>query len=109
MTLVSDLLSQPERKWAKASEASDAEIAELLGSIDFEWPDEYLDLLRFSNGGDGELALPPMWFLLFEIKLTINLRSDEFYRNEFPNFLFFGSNGGLEMIAFDLGKRTHPI
>lgn len=28
---------------------------------------------------------------------------------EFPNFVFFGSNGGHEMIAFDRASETHPI
>ena len=109
MTSVSDLLSQPERQWSKAAGANDAEIAELISFIDFDLPDEYLELLRFSNGGEGELALPPRWFLLYEIKEAINSRNDEFHRSMFPNFLFFGSNGGLEMIAFDLTKITNPI
>ncbi len=40
----------------------------------------------------------------------IDILRNEFYREEFPNFLFFGDNGGLEQIAFDLSKgKPYPI
>jgi hypothetical protein len=109
MSSVSELLGQPERKWKRSLPATEAEISQLLASTEFAWPDEFLDLLRFSNGGEGELALPPLWFVLDPIENIISLRKHEFYLEVFPAFLFFGGNGGLEMIAFNLDKRPYPI
>ena len=63
-------------------------------------PDEYLDLLRHSNG-EGDLCLAPGWFVLSSVAEMIDILNDDFYREQFNGFLFFGGNGGLEMLAFD--------
>lgn len=109
MNFILQLLSQSERNWKGFPPANEAEIPELLNSVQFELPQEFLDLLRISNGGEGNIALPPLIFCLDEIKEIINLINDEFYQNQFSDFLFFGSNGGLEMIAFDLRENPYPI
>ena len=64
-------------------------------------PREYLELLRFGNGGEGPLALPPLWFQLYAVKDCIALCLNQEILERFPTFMFFGSNGGLESIAFD--------
>ncbi len=109
MNFVSQLLSQPERNWDGLLPASEAEIEELVNSVKFELPQEFLDLLRFSKGGEGNIALLPLIFCLNKIQEIINLVNDEFYQSQFPDFLFFGGNGGLKMIAFDLRKTPYPI
>ena len=73
-------------------------------------PEEYLELLRFSNGGEGDLALLPLLFVLFDVDEVLKMLSDRFYRDEFHDFLSFGGNGGLEQIAFALRKgEPYPI
>lgn len=89
--------------------ATETEIQELLNSIGHKLPQEFLELLRFSNGGEGDLALPPLIFRLDKIQEIISSIEDEFYKKEFPNFLFFGGNNGLEKIAFDLRKQPFSI
>jgi hypothetical protein len=109
MDPVSRLRTDRLRNWTSTAPASDVEIEQLVSSSRFEWPESFLALLRYSNGGEGDLALPPMWFKLFEVAEIIDLINDDFYKQQFPNFLIFGGNGGLEMIGFDLRKKTQPI
>ena len=105
-----DILSAQARKWVGLPPATENEIAELKKAVGYELPLGYLDLLRESNGGDGELALSPLWFQLWDIAFAIQMATDDFYRSEFDGLFFFGSNGGLESIAFDMrGPLPWPI
>jgi len=104
---VAEILKQPDRNWSCNPPAREDDILRLIESCQVKLPDEYLALLRFSNGGEGDLALPPLLFVLFDVDEVLKTWSDSFYREEFPHFLFFGGNGGLEQIAFDL-KRGEP-
>ena len=100
---VRQILDRPEREWDANPPASEAEIALLESKARAELPAEYLELLRFSNGGEGPLALPPLWFQLYPVNDCINLcHSNQHVLEQFPTFMFFGSNGGLESIAFDI-------
>ena len=100
---VQHILSQPKRNWQAKGPASEAEIALLVSRARADLPQEYLELLRFSNGGEGPVALPPLWFQLYAAKDCIELaHANQWVLEQFPTFMFFGSNGGLESIAFDL-------
>ncbi|MBB5061463.1 hypothetical protein HDF16_006199 [Granulicella aggregans] len=73
----------------------------LIASSRVSLPTQYLDLLRYSNGGEGPLALEPLWFALYSTSECIELfHSDSAVATSFPGFVFFGTNGGLEMIGF---------
>lgn len=109
MSFISELLKESNRQWTGFPPATDAELEKLRHAIDVDFPLLFLDLLRFSNGGEGELALPPLLFCLDSIDEIIEMNQDEFYASKFPEFLFFGGNGGLELIAFDLKKAPFPI
>jgi len=99
---IRDILRRPGREWRAEAPASEAEIALLESNAKAELPREYLDLMRFTNGGEGPLALAPMWFQLYAVKDCIDLCLNQRVLEQFPTFMFFGSNGGLESIAFDL-------
>ena len=99
---VRQILDRPEREWDANPPASEAEIALLESKARAELPAEYLELLRFSNGGEGPLALPPLWFQLYPVNDCIKLCQNQHVLEQFPTFMFFGSNGGLESIAFDI-------
>jgi hypothetical protein len=107
---VKQILSDPYREWEGAAPASETEIRTLENVLGLPLPSEYVELLRLNNGGEGELALSPLWFQLFDVESAITLASDDFYRAEFPSIFFFGGNGGLESIGFDMrGKQPWPI
>ena len=104
---VRDILLQPEREWHAKVPSSETEIAQLAAQAKLPLPTEYVELLRHSNGGEGPLALAPLYLQLYSAKDCIELfHNDQQLREEFPSFLFFGSNGGIELIAFDL--RSGP-
>jgi hypothetical protein len=109
MRLVSELINQSQRTWNGLSPATETELEELKNSVESELPQEFLDLLRVSNGGEGDIALLPLIFKLDETQEIISLQNDDFYKREFPNFFFFGGNGNIEMIAFDLRKKPYSI
>jgi hypothetical protein len=64
------VLSQPKREWQAKAPASELEIALLESQARADLSAEYLELLRFSNGGEGPLALPPLWFQLYAVKIA---------------------------------------
>ena len=110
MRPVAELLSEPGREWRRVEGAFPSEIAELQSVLPFDPPAEYLEFLRYSNGGEGELSLEPLWFQLFDVAFAIQLWRDENYRREYPDLFFFGSNGGLESIAFDMSNpKPWPV
>ena len=73
--------------------ASAADIAQLAERAQRELPTEYIELLRFSNGGEGPLALPPRYFALYSVKDCIALHDNRHIIEQFPGFMLFGSNG----------------
>lgn len=108
---VRTLLTQRDRRWNSAPGASEQQIARLVASSPVPMPDAFLEFFRFSNGGEGDLALPPLIFVLDDVDTVIGGLHDPFLAENFPGFLFFGGNGGLERIALDLrgGNPPWPI
>jgi hypothetical protein len=91
-----------ERKWRKVAGASPDELA-ALRSIAPDLPEPLIELLAYSNGGEGPLAVQPQYFQLYSAKdITDSITSP---RDDFTDFLIFGSNGGGEYIAM---KRSSP-
>ena len=104
---VQAILSQPQREWRAEAPASENEIRQLTSRAKAQLPQEYLALLRFGNGGAGPLALPPLYLLLCSVQDCLtDFYDSDFLVEYYPDFIFFGSNGGLESIAFDL--RSGP-
>jgi hypothetical protein len=109
---VRDILFQVEREWHAKTPSSEAEIAQLVSQAKAQLPTEYVELLRLTNGGEGPLALSPLYFQLSSVKECLELfHNNQQLLEQFPRFMFFGSNGGLELIAFDLrsGQPPWPI
>lgn len=106
---VEQILSEPTRNWIRQPGASAEEIDHLLAATPCPLPEALVDLLRFSNGGEGDIALPPLLFMLDSVSEIIEGFQDAFLSEEFPGFLFFGGNGGLERIALDVRAGTSGI
>jgi SMI1 / KNR4 family (SUKH-1) len=64
-------------------------------------PVDYLNLLRFSNGGEGELGVEPGWFQLWPAENVVEHNRGYNLSEWLPGFFGFGSNGGGELFAFD--------
>ena len=103
---IAEILNEAGRIWTPNPPADEVEIAQLVKLAPFELPLEYLELLRYCNGGEGELNAPPLWFQMESIADSI--WHNEFFhkQGDFLSFWFIGGNGGLETIGFD--RRTGP-
>jgi hypothetical protein len=108
-TSIERTLSDPARQWTPEPGASADEVSALVAASPCPLPTALVDLLRFSNGGEGELALPPRLFMLDSVSEIVRGFDDTFLREEFPGFLFFGGNGGLERIALDIRSGNPPF
>ena len=89
--------------WDSNVGATEEELNRLIKESKKNLPNEYISLLRKYNGGEGDLALEPMWLQLWSVNQVLESQDWEIYA-EYPDFFFFASNGGLESIAFKINK-----
>ena len=110
MNSLASLLSAPGRRWDGNPPATQAQVLELGEVVGFDLPPRYLELLLACNGGEGELALEPYWFVLFDTGFALEMATNAFYQSEFDGLFIFGSNGGGETIALDMrGQEPWPV
>jgi hypothetical protein len=98
------------RTWFKCPGASPEALDALRAGAGVELPKEYLDLLAFSNGGEGPMSVSPYNFCLDSAEDALKYKFEKTYEEFFPGFFVFGSNGGGEYIAFDVrSRRPWPV
>ena len=103
-------ISLSDRFWYVNPGASSQAIQKLVACVGSELPNEYFDLLRYSNGGEGPLPLSPYNFCLDSAEDAAQSKIAKMHKEFFPGFFVFGTNGGGEYIAFDLrGSSPWPI
>src|SRR4051794_23741397 len=81
--------------------ASPAVLRDLASASPIALPEEYLALLGFSNGGEGNLGVEPGWFVLWPAEEVLVSNREFGVPELLPGFFGFGSNGGGELLAFD--------
>lgn len=96
-----DILMDQSAQWDRFPPADEDAVAELVAAAGSELPEDYLACLRFSNGGEGELAIEPGWFQLWPAEEVIALNEDYEIEQNAPGYFGFGSSGGGELLAFD--------
>ncbi|MBK9208525.1 MAG: SMI1/KNR4 family protein [Anaerolineales bacterium] len=93
-----------DANWNKEESAKLEAVQKLVDDAGKELPKDYLDLLLYCNGGEGELGIKPGWFRLWSAEDVIQLNKDYEIEKYIPEFFGFGSSGGGELIAFDMQK-----
>lgn len=90
------------REWSRVSGASAEDLALLRATVPADLPARYLDLLAFSNGGEGPLAVQP-YNVCLDPAVTVaeSIAGENNIQADLQGFLIFGSNGGGEYLAFD--------
>lgn len=88
--------------WRGKAGATAAELADLAAASGWPLPDDDLSFLQVSNGGEGELSVPPLWLVLHDAAFVTQGFRDASARAFFPGLRVIGSNGAGEAIAFDL-------
>jgi len=90
------------REWFKNDGAEEEAISRLSAVARIPLPASYLTLLRSSNGGKGPLPIEPWKFCLDSAELAyLRECGDKLFKQFFPNFFVFGTNGGNDAIALD--------
>jgi len=91
-----------ECRWRKAGPASREVIEALKTQATVALPPEYLDFLSQTNGGEGDLAADPGWFAIWPSEEVLENNRGYEILTYLPGFFGFGSNGGGELLAFDM-------
>jgi hypothetical protein len=99
---VPDIIEDSSAKWDRELPAEPKVIQQLLAESEIDLPEEYLTLLRHSNGGEGELDVEPGWFQLWPAEQVVEFNRGYEVAKNAPGIFGFGSNGGGEMLAFDM-------
>lgn len=90
------------RDWFGVSGATTEELSRLRAAAPDDLPVRYLNLLAFSNGGEGPLAINP-YNLCLDAAETVadTIGSKNHGQADLQGFLVFGGSGGGEYLAFD--------
>ena len=91
-------------EWYKEEGASNEDIRKLKSVCEVELPQEYFDLLAYSDGGEGPLPVEPYNLCLDSAKIVTQNLIDKTFEEFFSGFIIFGGDGGGSFIAFD--KRS---
>ena len=97
-----EILKDPSAKWEREPPAVSEAIQVLIAKLGVQLPADYITLLGYSNGGEGELGVEPGWFYLWSVEDLLKYNKGYNVEESIPGFLGFGSNGGGEMLAFDM-------
>jgi hypothetical protein len=98
------------REWHPASAASATALADLRSVAPARLPATYLELLAFSNGGEGPLPVAPFNLCLYSAEDVIEIERECSYREFFPGLFVIGGSGGGEAIALDVrGAEPWPV
>lgn len=99
------------RDWLKVDGATATDLERLRAIAPRDLPKRYVDLLEFSNGGEGPLPINPYNLCLDPVKAVVDRIVDPIDGSaKASDFLIFGGNGSGEYLAFDLrGGSPWPI
>ena len=90
------------RDWYRVDGASAQTIEDLRAAAPSELPESYLELLSFSDGGEGPLSVQPYNLVLDPTQEVIaRIANRNYGQPSFDGFLIFGGNGGGEYLALD--------
>jgi hypothetical protein len=96
--------------WRPEPPASQRALAALREQAPVRLPAAYFDHLTSSNGGEGDLGVEPGWIAFWPAEEVISLNTEYSIAELLPGFFGFGSNGGGELLAFDIrGGEPYPV
>ena len=92
------------REWHKVAGASAGAIAALKSLARADLPESYYSLLTFSNGGEGPLAVQPLWFQLYPAEEAAQIEGGGTFRELFEGLFVIGGNGAAKPWHSTCGK-----
>jgi hypothetical protein len=108
---ISELAKASASTWMPVPPASEDVLASLRQRAGIDLPSDYLDFLRFSNGGCGSIPVQPRRFDgLWKAQELAEFNRGYQVSTYCPGFFGIGSSGGREMFAFDMrGSQPWPV
>lgn len=107
MMSILDTLKDRSIAWRGNPPAEEKAIQTLLNQSRIDLPEDYLNVLRYSNGGDGTFGAEPEQAMDFEIwpaeevlQANRDLRAEELL----PGFFMFGGDRANELLAFNTNE-----
>jgi len=116
---VLDILKDESADWLRCPPAKEEAIEALVRKTGLSFPEEYLALLRYSNGGGGPLGVEPRWFELDSVEELVEqnewmhakrqrqvyVPNEGYQPQEYEylpgNYFVFGGSGGGELLVFN--------
>jgi hypothetical protein len=98
---LSQMLEDATANWYRHAPASEEAIQALIRETGLDFPEEYLSLLRYSNGGEGELAVQPLWFVIFPVENVVKRNQGLEIAKWLPGYVAFRSSGGGCSLLFN--------
>ena len=96
--------------WRPAAPAGELALKTLRDQATVRLPTAYLQQLATSNGGEGDLGVDPGWIVFWPAEEVLSLNTTYSLPEFLPGFFGFGSNGGGELLAFDVrGEEPYPV
>ena len=96
--------------WSSKPGATQEAIDALCRAAPIELPSEYLEQLRLSNGGEGDLAVEQGWIVFWSAEDVLENNKGYEVEQCVPGLFGLGSNGGGELVAFDTRQgQPYPI
>lgn len=101
------ILEDRAADWYRQAPAPEEAIQALIRDTGLDFPEEYLGLLRYSNGGEGELAVDPLWFVIFPVQDVVERNQGLQIAKWLPGYFAFGSSGGGCSLLFNT-RESRP-
>jgi SMI1 / KNR4 family (SUKH-1) len=101
------ILEDTTADWSRKAPASEEAIQALISDTGLDFPAEYLSLLRYSNGGEGELAVQPLWFVIDPVEDVVKRNQEMGIAKWLPGYFRFGSSGGGSSLLFNT-RESRP-
>jgi SMI1/KNR4 family protein SUKH-1 len=96
--------------WRPEPPADEKALAALREQAGIRLPAAYLEQLAASNGGEGDLGVDPGWISFWPAETVVTSNVDYAVAEFLPGFFGFASNGGGELLAFDVrGGEPYSI
>ena len=88
--------------------ATDAAIAAGEMQLGMRLPADYVDFLKFTNGGEGFVG-KNAYIILWGVEELASMNQEYEVQKYVPGLLIFGSDGGGEAYGFDTRSPQWPI
>ncbi len=108
MSDLASIVNDSTLEWVRAAPASRTAL-QSLARVEPSLPEAYLQFLALSDGGEGPLGAEPGWFQVWPASTVLERNKGYGVFEALPGFFGFGSNGGGELLAFQLNSTDAPV